>query len=64
MNDWQINDLKINDEEKIVETDREKRNSICKTCDRLTIIKVCRECSCFMPLKTYFKFSKCPLNKW
>ena len=42
-----------------------ERLNICKSCDR--IIKVtltCKECGCFMKVKTKLETSKCPKNKW
>lgn len=44
---------------------RNKRLDICLGCDRLRkSVNVCRECGCFMALKTWLKDAKCPLNKW
>lgn len=41
------------------------RYSICKACDRFnTSFKLCKECGCFMPMKTLIKNESCPLNKW
>lgn len=46
-------------------TVRDTRYEICKRCDRfLSPVKVCRECGCSMPLKTWLKNATCPLNKW
>lgn len=43
---------------------REERKSICNSCDKLTYYNVCSVCNCFMPVKTWVTFSKCPLDKW
>lgn len=49
-------------------TTREERNSrfdTCKGCDRLfKPTRTCRECGCFMALKTWLSSSECPLGKW
>ena len=37
----------------------------CKKCERLiSITKTCKECGCFMPLKTTLEKATCPLGKW
>ena len=43
---------------------RNQRIEICESCDRLNSIKVCKQCNCFMPLKTWLKTKKCPQDKW
>lgn len=46
-------------------TYNEIRMEICKECDRFNgLLKVCKECGCFMPGKTLLKGASCPLNKW
>lgn len=41
------------------------RMAICDECPRLIkITKQCRECGCFMLLKTKLTAAVCPLNKW
>jgi len=49
-------------------TTREKRNErldICKGCDRITFAtRQCKECGCFMALKTWLKEAECPIGKW
>lgn len=41
------------------------RMDICVQCDRLiTLTKQCRECGCFMNMKTKLLGAKCPLGKW
>ena len=41
------------------------RLNICKECDRYnTLMKICKECKCVMPLKVNFITSTCPIGKW
>jgi len=41
------------------------RYKICKACEKFDkVFKLCRECKCFMPIKTQFKFFSCPIGKW
>lgn len=41
------------------------RYDICKSCDKfINLTKQCKECGCFMTLKTKLKIGTCPLNKW
>lgn len=42
-----------------------KRISICQDCDRIILaVNQCKECGCFMNLKTKLENAKCPLGKW
>lgn len=42
-----------------------KRMSICLECPRLVkLTHQCKECGCFMNLKTKLKTASCPLGKW
>jgi len=42
-----------------------ERYDICQSCDRFnSLLKKCKECGCFMQLKTKFPDAFCPLNKW
>lgn len=42
-----------------------ERHSICSGCDRyIRLIDQCKECGCFMRVKTSLKAAKCPLGKW
>ena len=43
-----------------------KRWNICQACPELTDTNRCRQCGCFMKVKTHIATSKCPLNppKW
>jgi len=40
-----------------------RRWEICKSCPELALY-VCRQCGCFMPIKTRLRSSNCPLQKW
>lgn len=43
----------------------DSRYKICLGCPRLVqATKQCRECGCFMVLKTKLKGATCPLGKW
>lgn len=44
---------------------RDTRMDICNGCDRLfKPTKSCKECGCFMALKTWIEVSVCPIGKW
>ena len=44
---------------------RNSRYDICKGCEHFfNPIKMCRECGCNMPLKTWLKEATCPVGKW
>jgi hypothetical protein len=40
------------------------RYETCKSCDRFSALKFCKECGCFMPAKTKLFQVDCPLKKW
>lgn len=41
------------------------RMQICEECPKLIkLTKQCKECGCFMALKTKLNTAVCPLNKW
>jgi hypothetical protein len=43
----------------------EKRYEICEVCPRFfKITKQCKECGCFMAIKTKLREAVCPLGKW
>jgi hypothetical protein len=59
-NEDQRNDEPINSSKELKE-----RYASCKVCDSfIDLVKVCKECNCFMPIKTQLKKSKCPKGKW
>ena len=44
---------------------RDRRFNICKECDRLfKPTRTCKECGCFMAMKTWLRLAECPLGKW
>jgi hypothetical protein len=49
----------------ISKDDRNTRLGICKGCDRLfKPTGTCKQCGCFMGLKTWIDRATCPLGKW
>ena len=51
--------------ERTDEEKSQKRFSICEECPELIkLTKQCKQCGCFMPLKTKLEAAKCPLSKW
>ena len=46
------------------EITKTQRMQICNNCDKLSVLKFCKECHCLMPVKTYLSFAKCPIGKW
>lgn len=37
----------------------------CKECKNFNLmLKTCKKCGCFMPIKCYIENAKCPINKW
>jgi len=47
------------------EETRTKRYNICKECEHFrAVIKQCKLCNCFMPIKTKMLAMTCPINKW
>lgn len=52
-------------ETKVDETVSEKRMSICLECPELIqLTKQCKQCGCFMNMKTRLEKATCPLRKW
>lgn len=51
--------------EKLPEKVSNKRLNICLGCDRLIkLTNQCKECGCFMNLKTKLPNATCPIGKW
>ena len=45
--------------------EREVRKEICARCPNLNLtMNICKLCGCFMPVKTWVRSSKCPIQKW
>jgi hypothetical protein len=44
---------------------RDARYDECKRCDKLfKPTRTCKECGCFMAMKTWLKEAECPIGKW
>lgn len=44
---------------------RDGRYETCLGCERLfKPLRSCKECGCFMSLKTWLKHAECPMGKW
>lgn len=51
--------------EKSDEVKQNDRMSICLACPELIkLTKQCKQCGCFMPLKTKLEEAVCPIGKW
>jgi RNA polymerase-binding transcription factor DksA len=43
----------------------DQRYSICQSCPELIkLTKQCKQCGCFMVIKTKLQQAKCPIGKW
>lgn len=62
-NQWEAKNPYL-DSDTVENSNRTHRINICQHCEHLSNLKFCNKCNCFMPIKVYFKFSKCPLNQW
>jgi hypothetical protein len=59
---WDLFNKNIGRVETVVASER---MDICNGCDRLIqATKTCKECGCFMTLKTKLPNAECPLGKW
>lgn len=51
--------------EKATDEEADRRYAICEECPRLLkLTKQCKECGCFMNLKTKLQHATCPIGKW
>ena len=41
-----------------------ERMDICKQCQYLNDLKICKKCKCVMPLKVKLIQAKCPIGRW
>jgi hypothetical protein len=41
-----------------------QRSEICSNCPSYSVLKICAECRCIMPLKVKIKSAVCPIGKW
>ena len=55
--DW--NNFKVSDQT------QKSRIDICNLCERYNAtLLICKECGCFVNMKTWLKEARCPLGKW
>lgn len=40
-----------------------QRINICRSCEHYSMF-ICGKCGCFMPAKTRFKGTACPIGRW
>ena len=40
------------------------RISTCNSCEHFTRLRRCKQCGCFMDVKTKLVIAKCPVDKW
>lgn len=40
-----------------------RRIEICRSCEHYVAL-ICKQCGCFMPIKTRFRQTECPIGKW
>ena len=44
---------------------KQERLNICKTCPEYSLaLRTCKQCGCYMPAKSMFASSSCPLSHW
>jgi hypothetical protein len=49
----------------VSDQEADRRFDICNWCPKyITLTGTCKECGCFMKLKTKLEHATCPLNKW
>lgn len=41
-----------------------QRSELCSNCPSYSLLKICAECRCIMPLKVKIKSAACPIGKW
>jgi hypothetical protein len=55
----------LNKDNYIDKSASDQRMSICLRCEHLIkLTNQCKECGCFMNLKTKLQNAKCPIGKW
>ena len=55
----------LNSNNYVDESTKNGRYAICLDCDKLfKPTRTCKECGCFMSLKTWLKNASCPIGKW
>lgn len=53
----------IKNEDRVEETEYERRLGICKECEKLNA-GTCDACGCYVELRAIAKVSRCPHKKW
>ena len=49
----------------VTQEEYQNRYTICKSCEQFnSTLKLCTECSCFMPMKCKLSEADCPNQKW
>lgn len=57
--------LENEDSFRVTEEIQQERMNICRGCEDFDSKRLlCRECGCFLPVKTFGAFSDCPVKKW
>lgn len=57
--------ISVTEEIKVSSDVRENRINLCHECEYfIKASSQCKNCGCFMPMKTWLKSAKCPVNKW
>ena len=55
----------LNKKNYVEETEAKRRFDVCLSCPELiNATKQCRQCGCFMNLKTKLTHATCPMSKW
>jgi hypothetical protein len=55
----------VQDPTRVSEEQQESRMSICRSCEHFDANRtVCKQCGCFLQLKTQFANMRCPIGKW
>ena len=48
----------------VSEEEHKQRLDTCRICENYNDLHMCKECYCYMPLKTKFAIFTCPIKKW
>lgn len=48
----------------VSEEEHKQRLDVCRICENYSDLHMCKECHCYMPLKTKFAIFNCPIKKW
>lgn len=60
-----VSESNLENIQKVSKKKRTERFDTCKSCEKFFIpSKICLDCGCFIPIKTWGKNDSCPLNKW